>query len=198
MVYAPRGVHARARNRRRVAARLPVGAAAPVRVLDGVPSGRVLDPLRARRAAHARQLRARLGGRAVRALLPQHGHPGDDGAGGAARAGHARRLRVRALRVPGPQRAVRAGAGAAHGDARRADRRELPHDDHARPQGHDPGDRPAVHGERASASSCCARRSRPCRASSTRPRASKAARRCRCCGRCTCRSRGRRISPTRW
>ena len=73
---------------------------------------------------------------------------GDDGAGGAAGADHARRLRVRALRVPRPQRAVRAGAGAAHGHARRADRRELPHDDRARPEGHDHGHRPAVHGER--------------------------------------------------
>ena len=34
--------------------------------------GRVLDALRAARAAHARQLPPRLGGRAVRALLPQH------------------------------------------------------------------------------------------------------------------------------
>ena len=49
---------------------------------------------------------------------------------------------------PGPQRAVRAGARAADGDARRADRRELPDDDRARPQGHHPRHRPAVHGER--------------------------------------------------
>ena len=42
---------------------------------------------------------------------------------------HARRLRVRALRVSRAQRAVRAGAGAADDHARRADRRELPHDD---------------------------------------------------------------------
>ena len=131
-----------------------------------------------------------VGGGAVRALLPQHGDPRHDGARGAARAGDARRVRVRALRVPGPQRAVRAGARAADGHARRADRRELPDDDGARPQGHDPRDRRCRTWRARSASSCCARRSRPSRASSTRRRASKAARRCRCCGRSTCRSRG--------
>ena len=87
---------------------------------------------------------------------------------------HARRLRLRALRVPRPRRRLRARAGAADDHAGRADRRELPHDERARPRRHDPGDRAAVHRARPSASSCCARPSRPCRRSSTTPRASKA------------------------
>ena len=112
------------------------------------------------RAADARQLRQGLARGAVRALFPQHDAAGDDGARRAAGARHARRLRVRALRVPRPQRAVRAGAGAADDHARRADRRELPHDDRARPQGHDPRASACRTWRARSASSCCARRSR--------------------------------------
>ena len=50
----------------------------------------------------------------------------------------------------------------------------------------------------ASASSCCARRSRPCRGSSTRRRGWRAAPPLGYCGRCTCRSRAPSISPMRW
>jgi ABC-type glycerol-3-phosphate transport system permease component len=57
---------------RRLAAGDPLDAAARLRGVDGVPSGRVLDALRAARAADAGEFRARLGGGAVRALFPQH------------------------------------------------------------------------------------------------------------------------------
>ena len=56
----------------------PLGAAARLCGVDGVPSGRVHDALRAARAADAGELRARLGRGAVRALLPQHLRAGDD------------------------------------------------------------------------------------------------------------------------
>ena len=45
-VYDSRGMLHGARNRGRVAARNPVGAAARLRILDGLPSRRILDPLR--------------------------------------------------------------------------------------------------------------------------------------------------------
>ena len=149
------------------------------------------------RAAHAREFREGLGGGAVRALLPQHDGARHDGARGAARAGDARRVRVRALRVSRPRRAVRAGAGAADGDARRADRRELPDDDGAGAEGHRFSRSPCRTWRAPSASSSCGRRSRRCRASSTRRRGSKAAGRSPCCGRSTCRWRAPSISPTR-
>ena len=68
---------ARAGKRRRRTAGDPVGAAARLCGVGGVSSGRVHHALRAARAADARQLRARLGRRAVRALLPQHVRAGD-------------------------------------------------------------------------------------------------------------------------
>ena len=55
--------------------------------------------LRADGAADARELRQGVARGAVRALFPQHGDPRHDGARRAARAGDARRVRVRALRV---------------------------------------------------------------------------------------------------
>ena len=95
---------------------------------------RVLDALRPARAADAGQLRARPGTAAPFArYFLNTVHAGDDDPGGAAGAVHAGRLRLRALRVPGRDVAVRAGAGAADGHARRADRRELPHDERAGP-----------------------------------------------------------------
>ena len=61
------------------------------------------------------------------------------------------------------QRRVRAGAGAAHDHAGRADRRELPHDE---PRSASSTPFPAIalpYWRPPSASSCCARPSRPCR-----------------------------------
>ena len=121
-----------------------------------------------------------------------------DGPRRAARAVHAGRVRFRALRVSGPQCSVRPGAGAADGHARCADRRELPHDERAGPARHHPRHRPAVHGERFRHLSAAAdvqdgaegaRRGGACRRLHAR---------CRCCGRCMCRWRGRCTLPTPW
>ena len=147
------------------------------------------------RAAHARQLRQRMARRTVRPLLLNTF------------------LLVTLVLVaqfvlctpaayafarfefPGRDVAVRAGAAAADGHARRADRRELSH--HARARAgatrSSPSRCPIL--ARRSAFSCCARRSVRCRASSTTRLASKAARRCSGCGRSMCRWRGRPISP---
>src|SRR5688572_7222081 len=120
--------------------------AAALRLLDGISSAGVLHALRDPGAALARELSPRVGGGALRALLPQQLHAGDDGAGGAARALHARRLRLRALRFPRQGSRVPARAGAAHDHARRAHRGELPHHGAPRHPRHDPGHRASLHG----------------------------------------------------
>jgi ABC-type Fe3+ transport system permease subunit len=76
---AARG-RSRARDRRGVAAGVPLAAAALVRGLDGLPPGGILDALRADRAAHARELPEGVDRRAVRALLPEHDGARRDGA----------------------------------------------------------------------------------------------------------------------
>ncbi len=91
---------------------------------------------------------------------------------------------------------VPARPGAAHDPARRAHRRELPHDEPARPARHPRARSVCPTWPRPSASSFSDRRSRRCRRSWTRPRAWKARARSRCCGASTCRSRGPSTSPT--
>ena len=170
-----------------------------VRVLDGVPSGRVLDALRADRAADARELREGLGRGAVRALLPQH------------RACWSRWCWRRSscwctlaayafARFEFPGRNVLFALVLVQlmvmpdvlivENYRTMTALGL--------EGHDPRDRPAVHGERVrhlpaapdvQDGAARARRGRARRG---------LRRRCRCCGRSTCRSRGPSISPTRW
>ena len=81
------------------------------------------------------------------------------------------RLRIQAA----SRRRLRARAGAADDHARRADRRELPHHAGARSRRLAFSASACPTWRRRSASSCCARPSRACRASSTRRRGSKAA-----------------------
>ena len=131
-----------------MAARRAVDPAAGVRLLDRVPSGRILHPVRTRRACDTGKLRQGLARGAVCALFRQHDHPVRDDPCRAARPVHARRVRLRALRLPGARAAVRAGARAAHGHARRPDRRELPDDDRAGIARYHRRHRAAVHGER--------------------------------------------------
>ena len=175
-----RGFARGARDRRRLAAGHPVDAAARLRVLDGVPPARILDAVSSLTApltldnfvkAWAAAPFARyfvntvllvtmvLAAQLVLVTLAAYAFA--------------------RFEFPGRDVAVRAGAGPADGHARRADRRELPDDGAARTQGHDRRDRACRTWPAPSASSCCARRSRPCRASSTRRRASRAAGRSR-------------------
>ncbi len=123
------GARLRWRRRRRGCSALLWVLPLRLRGLDGVPPGGVLDALRARRAAHARQFRAAPGTRRrsratsstpwllVTMVLAAQLVLVTLAAYAFAR-----------FEFPGRDVAVRAGAGAADGDARRADRRELPDD----------------------------------------------------------------------
>jgi hypothetical protein len=165
----------RAVRDRRLGAGADLAAAARLCDLDGDPPAGLRDALRALRAADARQFRARLERGPFRALFPQHDHARHHGADGAAGAVHAGGLCLRAAGVSGQERAVRAGAAAADGDAG--------HPAGAQLRDHERSSAWSTRSWRsacpisppASRSSSCARPSRRCRRNWTRPRASRAA-----------------------
>jgi sn-glycerol 3-phosphate transport system permease protein len=123
-----------ARDHRRLAPRPAVDPAARLCGMDGVPPGRQRDALRHHGTAHAAELPCRMGSRAVCALLSEHHAARDDGARVPTGTWHLGSLRICALRLQGQGLRVPARVDAVDGDAGRAHRRELQHDERARHQ----------------------------------------------------------------